>query len=72
MGEGDVKRSEAEARAELGRLRLEHHDLDAAISALEATRWPDSLQVRRLKKRKLALKERIAYLEDQINPDIIA
>jgi hypothetical protein len=72
MTERDAERSEDEGRAELARLRLEHRDLDAAIKALEATVKPDSLQIQRLKKRKLALKERISHLEDQITPDIIA
>jgi len=59
-------------RAEVERLRLEHHDLEAAIDALIAIGAPDQLQVQRLKKRKLLLRDRIALLEDQITPDIIA
>lgn len=66
--EGDV----AELEVELSGLRQEHRDLDAAIQALEAVGSPDRLQLQRLKKRKLVLKDRIWFLEDQITPDIIA
>ncbi|MFO1123859.1 MAG: DUF465 domain-containing protein [Methylocystis sp.] len=59
-------------RAEVERLRLEHHDLESAISALLAVGVADQLQIQRLKKRKLLLRDRIAYLEDQLTPDIIA
>jgi hypothetical protein len=62
----------AEFEAELARLREEHRDLDMAIEALEHMVAGDQLQIQRLKKRKLALKDRISYLEDQITPDIIA
>jgi len=58
--------------AELGRLRQDHRDLDAAIAALEQVGTPDRLQLQRLKKRKLGLKDRISFLEDQLTPDIIA
>jgi len=58
--------------AELGRLRQDHRDLDAAISALEQVGTPDRLQLQRLKKRKLGLKDRMSFLEDQLTPDIIA
>lgn len=56
----------------LERLRQEHRDLDAAINALENTGTADPLQIKRLKKTKLSLKDRIQLLEDQILPDIIA
>jgi hypothetical protein len=59
-------------RAEVERLQLEHQDLEAAIDALIAVGAPDQLQIQRLKKRKLALRDRISYLEDQLTPDIIA
>ncbi len=59
-------------RAEVERLRLEHHDLESAIGALLAVGVADQLQIQRLKKRKLLLRDRIAYLEDQLTPDIIA
>ncbi len=58
--------------AELERLREEHRDLDAAIAALQAVGTVDQLQVQRLKKRKLLLRDRIQVVEDQLTPDIIA
>ena len=64
--------SDITAATKLVRLRLEHRDLDAAIEALRAMPAPDQLQVARLKKRKLRLKDEIAMLEDQLIPDIIA
>ncbi|MET0606607.1 MAG: DUF465 domain-containing protein [Beijerinckiaceae bacterium] len=57
---------------ELGRLKEEHRDLDAAIDALERSGLSDQLQVQRLKKRKLSLKDRMIRLEDILTPDIIA
>ena len=60
------------AASRLVRLRLEHRDLDAAIEALRAAPASDQLQLARLKKRKLRLKDEIAQLEDQMIPDIIA
>ena len=59
-------------REEIERLRLEHSDLEAAIHALLTVGSADQLQVQRLKKRKLALRDRIQHLEDEITPDIIA
>ncbi|MGE0845185.1 MAG: YdcH family protein [Flavobacteriaceae bacterium] len=59
-------------RGELMRLREEHRDLDAAIGALAESGRTDALQIKRLKKRKLALKDRMSILEDQLTPDIIA
>ncbi len=59
-------------RARLGKLKLEHMDLDAAVRALEGAAQPDQIQVARLKKRKLALRDAIAQIEDQLLPDIIA
>lgn len=59
-------------RAEVERLRLEHHDLETAIDALLSLGVADQLQIQRLKKRKLLLRDRIAYFEDQLTPDIIA
>ena len=53
-------------------LRQEHRDLDAAIDALGFGAAPDQLQIARLKKRKLRLRDEITMLEDQIIPDIIA
>ena len=53
-------------------LRLEHGDLEAAIEALLAAPAIDQLQIARIKKRKLRLKDEIAQLEDLLIPDIIA
>ena len=53
-------------------LRTEHRDLDAAIDALAFGGSSDQLQIARLKKRKLRLKDEIAELEDRLIPDIIA
>jgi hypothetical protein len=58
--------------AELHRLRQEHGDLDAAILALERMPLIDQIQIMRLKRRKLYLKDRIHFVEDQLTPDIIA
>jgi hypothetical protein len=63
---------ERELEAELTRLQQEHRDLDAAIDALHQSPAPDLLRLQRLKKRKLLLRDRIAFIEDQITPDIIA
>ncbi len=62
----------AEFASEVERLRQEHRDLDAAIDALMAVGANDALQLQRLKKRKLALRDRISFLEDTLTPDIIA
>ena len=53
-------------------LRQEHRDLDSAIEALVAAAAIDQLQIARLKKRKLRLRDEISMLEDQMIPDIIA
>ena len=64
--------SDREFDAELARLQQEHRDLDAAIDAMQHSPAPDLLRLQRLKKRKLQLRDRIAFVEDQITPDIIA
>ena len=66
MDEAEVLRVRIEV------LKREHRDLDEAIHALEGRGPSDVLTVRRLKKQKLALKDRIAILEDRLTPDIIA
>nr|WP_209023762.1 DUF465 domain-containing protein [Sphingopyxis italica] len=53
-------------------LRIEHRDLDVAIIALGTGATVDQLQLARLKKRKLKLRDEIAWCEDQLLPDIIA
>ncbi len=63
---------ERELRVQLARLQQEHRDLDAAIEALHNVPGSDLLQVQRLKKRKLVLRDRITFIEDQLTPDIIA
>ena len=60
------------AIAKLEVLRREHRDLDEAISALAGQSLTSSLTLQRLKKQKLMLKDRIARLEDDLTPDIIA
>lgn len=59
-------------QARLDMLRQEHRDLDTAIAALAATGAPDQLQMARLKKRKLRLRDEIGMIEDALVPDIIA
>jgi hypothetical protein len=59
-------------RQELSRLRQEHRDLDTALDALVAIGRGDHLTIQRLKKRKLAIKDRLSHLEDRLVPDIIA
>ena len=71
-GGGLTNGGDIAAASKLVRLRMEHRDLDAAIEALRGTAAPDQLQLARLKKRKLRLKDEIALLEDQLIPDIIA
>jgi hypothetical protein len=67
-----IDSSDVAAASRLVRLRLEHRDLDSAIEALRATPAPDQLQLARLKKRKLRLRDEIKLLEDRMIPDIIA
>ena len=57
---------------ELEVLKQEHRDLDEAVKALEERDIRDQLTIRRLKKKKLALKDKIAVIEDRLTPDIIA
>ena len=58
--------------ARLRELRQEHRDLDAAIDALQGAVRYDQLQLQRLKKKKLGLRDEIARIQDQLYPDIIA
>lgn len=66
------KEQEAALGLELAAKRQEHADLDAAISTLTSSGYPDQMMLQRMKKRKLALKDRIAQLESILLPDIIA
>jgi hypothetical protein len=59
-------------RIRLDVLRREHRELDAAVKDMEASSRPDQLSLRRLKKQKLALKDQIVKIEDDMIPDIIA
>lgn len=67
-----TREEERELRTQLARLLQEHRDLDAAIEALQVSPGSDLLQVQRLKKRKLHLRDRITFIEDQLTPDLIA
>ncbi|EJL20729.1 YdcH family protein [Novosphingobium sp. AP12] len=64
--------TEEEMRKRLEILKIEHRDLDAAIDALMAAGSGDQLQIARLKKRKLRLKDQISQIADYLIPDIIA
>jgi hypothetical protein len=73
MNDDQAKGEEESAlRARLADLRQQHADLDAAVAALETAVRPDQIQLARIKKRKLALRDLIVRLEDQLTPDIIA
>lgn len=63
---------DAALRISLARLRQAHQDLDAAVHALESQASPNQLQIARLKKQKLALRDQIAQLDRRLTPDIIA
>ncbi|WP_313611972.1 YdcH family protein [Agrobacterium sp.] len=63
--------SQADIRLTLARLRQEHEDYDVAINAMIQTNC-DALRVQRMKKKKLAVKDQMSQIEDQIIPDIIA
>ena len=64
--------SEEALEARLAELRQDHADLDAAIQAISLSPLPDMMLIARLKRKKLALKDEITLIEDQLNPDIIA
>ncbi|RTL72551.1 MAG: DUF465 domain-containing protein [Hyphomicrobiales bacterium] len=66
------KPDETALREQLAALRTEHRDLDEQIAVQEQALMADQLLIRRLKKRKLVLKDQITSLEDQLFPDIIA
>ena len=73
MNDDEAKgEDEGVLRGRLADLRQQHADLDAAVTALEAAARPDQIQLARIKKRKLALRDLIVRLEDQLTPDIIA
>lgn len=66
------RQNERELREQLVKLRNEHRELDDEIVNLEVSGTADQLTIRRLKKKKLALKDQIQVIEDQLLPDIIA
>ncbi len=68
----DLSEEDRAAYVRLGVLRLEHRDLDSAIEALSGAMIQDQLQLARLKKKKLLLKDQILQLENDLIPDIIA
>ncbi|AKH19370.1 YdcH family protein [Sedimenticola thiotaurini] len=61
-----------ELRNRLFQVRQEHRDLDVAIAALTETAYRNELQLKRLKRRKLMLKDAITKLEDELIPDLDA
>lgn len=67
-----TEHNHAELRSRLEGLKIEHRDLDGVIASLQHQGAEDQLQVSRLKKRKLMLKDEIIKLEDELLPDIIA
>jgi len=64
--------ADAISQSRLAMLRMEHRDLDDSIEALRMSNRPDQLQMARLKKRKLRLRDEIRRLEDSLVPDILA
>lgn len=66
------EQDEPQVRARLAELQLEHRDLDDAIHLLTESLYVDQLQLRRLKKRKLMLKDTISRLESMLIPDLDA
>ncbi|KWT67562.1 YdcH family protein [Hyphomicrobium sulfonivorans] len=67
-----TRNNDRELRDELAKLRAEHRDLDDQIILLEDSGTADQLLVKRLKKKKLVIKDRMTSIEDQLLPDIIA
>ena len=65
-------KSDEVLRVELEEFRRQHRDLDEAIEALSEKATSDPLTIKRLKQQKLRLKDRIAWIEDRLYPDIIA
>lgn len=66
------RQNDRELREQLMKLKAEHRELDEEIVAIEESGLADQLNIRRLKKKKLALKDQITSIEDQLLPDIIA
>lgn len=70
--DGDNEPSQAELKALLEQLRLEHRRIDNEINALIETGVADIVKIQRMKKIKLSIKDKIAYIENQTTPNIIA
>ncbi len=70
-GEG-LSGEEAAIRRRLSELQLDHNDLEVAVQAIGLSPVPDMMVIGRLKRKKLALKDEIQRLKDQLTPDIIA
>ncbi len=68
---GQMDRNEV-LKQKLAVLKEEHGDLDVAIRAIEGSTYPDQLAIKRLKRKKLLLKDEIIRIEDELTPDIIA
>ncbi len=72
MNDDEADTDEAVIRAKLRQLTQEHSDLDVAVAALAMAPLPDMMVIARLKRKKLALKDEIQHLNNQLLPDIIA
>ncbi len=72
VGQQCIPMDDSDLEQRLGIMRIEHRDLDDSIAALIASASTDQLQLARLKRRKLRLRDEIASVEDQLIPDIIA
>ncbi len=72
MGINDQENEQLQLRADLQELKVEHRDLDQAIAALVQDLAVDQVRLRRLKKRKLLLKDMIASMESELIPDLNA
>lgn len=72
MNEDNSEPSQEEILALISRLKEEHRRIDQEIDALLETGVADMLKVKRMKKIKLSMKDQIAYLQNQVTPDIIA
>ncbi len=68
----ELSRQLTDGRSEIAALRRQHQALDDTVRAMEAQPSPDQLQIVRVKKRKLALRDRLAELESRTRPDLIA
>jgi hypothetical protein len=72
MSDDPLAANDEALQQRLAELRQQHQDLDASVAALEQMPRPDQLLIARLKRRKLALRDQISMLEDQLTPDILA